>query len=49
MIAQMDVRVILALIVRVLELVDRVILRFTDDNRERSSRFSDTKKLKYKG
>lgn len=29
-------------IVRVLELVDRVNLKFIDENRERSSRFSDT-------
>ena len=28
-------------IIRVLELVDRIILRFIDVNRKRSSRFSD--------
>ena len=27
--------------IRVLELVDRIILRFIDENRKRSSRFSD--------
>jgi hypothetical protein len=39
----MSVRIILALtqIIRVLELVDRIILRFIDVNRKRSSRFSD--------
>ena len=39
----MSVRIILALtqIIRVLELVDRIILRFIDVSRKRSSRFSD--------
>jgi hypothetical protein len=39
----MSVRIILALtqIIRVLELVDRIILRFIDVNRKRSNRFSD--------
>lgn len=44
----MSVRIILALtqIIRVLELVDRIILRFIDVNRKRSSRFSDSVKIK---
>jgi hypothetical protein len=37
----MSVRITLALEIRVLEMVDRIILRFIDENRERSSRFSD--------
>ena len=45
MIAQMDVQINLTLKVQVLKLVDRANLKFADDNRKRSSRFSDIRPI----